>query len=163
MTRFDLRYQLLLLALAGAPVPLLAQEHQHGDEAFAALQKRGETYMGVDQYTSTHAFEDLADGGRIMLGRDSTDSAGVATIRSHLQQITRAFRDGDFNIPMLVHAEHVPGTDVMARRHERIEYEFSEVPGGGQIRIRTSDPMALTAVRAFLAFQRDEHRTAHQH
>jgi hypothetical protein len=152
-----------MLALLAAPALLAAQDHHHGDEAFGAMQKRGAIYMGVDQYTSTHEFTDLPDGGRITLARDAADTAGVSTIRAHLKQITQAFRDGDFDIPMLVHDEHVPGTDVMSRRHDRITYEFREVPGGGQIRIQTSDAMARTAVHAFLAFQRDEHRTAHTH
>lgn len=55
--------------------------------------------MGVDQYTSTHIFESLADGGRIVLQRDAADSAGTATIRTHLQQIARAFATGDFRLP----------------------------------------------------------------
>src|SRR5881275_786571 len=48
------------------------------DSVFAALQKRGEMTMGVDQYTSAHRFEPLPDGGRIVLQRDSADSAGEA-------------------------------------------------------------------------------------
>ena len=154
---------LALLALLFA-APVAAQhEHAHGDDAFAQLQQRGAVYMGVDQYTSVHEFEDLPDGGRIRLARDASDSAGVATIRGHLQEITRAFTAGDFEIPMLVHDRQVPGTDVMASRRDRIEYVFSEVPGGGEIRIRTADALAMTAIRGFLAFQRDEHRTSHTH
>src|SRR6476469_1505122 len=54
------------------------------DSAFAAVQARGAAVMGVDQYTSAHVFEDLADGGRIVLVRtDSSDSAGVSMIRAH--------------------------------------------------------------------------------
>jgi hypothetical protein len=153
----------LLVLLVGAAPAAAQHSHSHGDADFTALQKRGAVYMGVDQYTSVHQFDDLPDGGRIALARDVSDSAGVATIRGHLQEIARAFRAGEFDIPMLVHDEHVPGTDVMASRHERIEYTYREVPGGGEIRIKTADPMALTAIRGFLAFQRDEHRTAHTH
>ncbi|HWA15795.1 MAG TPA: hypothetical protein VG817_05140 [Gemmatimonadales bacterium] len=155
---------LALVALAAAVSPAAAQhDHSHGDNAFAALQQRGAVYMGVDQYTSVHEFEDLPDGGRIRLARDPGDSAGVATIRAHLQEIARAFTAGDFEIPMLVHDAHVPGTDVMASRHDRIEYTYQDVSGGGEIRIRTADPMALSAIRGFLAFQRDEHHTLHTH
>jgi hypothetical protein len=38
-----------------------------GDAKFVALQQRGESAMGVDQYTSQHVFEPLPDGGRIVL------------------------------------------------------------------------------------------------
>ena len=50
--------------------------------------------MGVDQYTSSHQFDDLPEGGRIELQRDSTDTAGVRTIRDHLQHIALAFAGG---------------------------------------------------------------------
>src|SRR5437764_4105242 len=50
------------------------------DSVFAALQKRGEMTMGVDQYTAAHRFEPLPDGGRIVLQRASADRAGEATL-----------------------------------------------------------------------------------
>jgi hypothetical protein len=114
--------------------------------------------MGVDQYTSVHHFEPLPDGGRISLQRDSDDSAGTATIRAHLQQIASAFAAGDFSAPMFVHATgEVPGTRVLIARKARIEYAYAPLPRGGEVRIRTSDPEAVNAVHAFLAFQRTEH------
>src|SRR5205823_14692901 len=61
------------------------------DTAFAAMQERGRKAMGVDQYTSTHVFDALPDGGRIELQRDADDSAGVAQIRAHLREVARAF------------------------------------------------------------------------
>ncbi len=152
-------YGVLIVVLA---VVLTGQQasaqHAQSDSAFAALQHRGEHYMGVDQTTSTHEFQELPDGGRIVLVRDSTDSAGVATIRMHLGHIAKAFAAGNFNIPMLVHDTAVPGTAVMSRKHEAIRYRFSELPGGGQVQITTLDPEALAAVHAFLAFQRSDHR-----
>jgi hypothetical protein len=130
------------------------------DSAFAALQARGASArgMGVDQYTSTHAFESLADGGRIELRRDPRDTAGVRQIRTHLQEIARAFATGDFSTPAFVHVRRVPGTDVMAARRGRIAYAFRALPDGGEVRITTADPAALRAVHAFLAFQRADHR-----
>ncbi len=56
--------------------------------------------MGVDQYTSAHVFEDLADGGRIILERgDSTDTAGIATIRRHMRSVVVDFQRGEFTSP----------------------------------------------------------------
>jgi hypothetical protein len=130
------------------------------DTAFTALQERGRTVMGVDQYTSTHRFDDFDDGGRIELRQMQGDSAGVRAIRAHLSQIARAFAAGDFSAPGLVHARHVPGAQTMAARHKSIKYDFRAIAGGGQIRITTDDPQALQAVHAFLRFQRQEHRAA---
>ena len=140
-----------LLALVAAP--LAAQ-----DSAFHALQQRGQTAMGVDQYTSTHHFDPLPDGGRIALERAATDSAGVATIRAHLQHVARAFAAGDLALPGFVHARTVPGTRVMTARRAAIRYEFHPLPGGGEVRIRTQDAAAISAIHEFLAFQRGDHQ-----
>ena len=128
------------------------------DSAFVALQKRGQAAMGVDQYTSTHVFEPLADGGRIELQRNEDDPEGVSAIRAHLEDIARLFAAGDFAIPGFVHAQDVPGTRVMADRRAAIAYTFRPLARGGEVRITTSDPAALAAIHEFLAFQRADHR-----
>ena len=134
------------------------------DTSFAAVQSRGREVMGVDQYTSTHVFEDLPDGGRIVLDRDTSDSAGVAIIRRHMRDIAADFRAGDFTKPFQVHARAVPGTDVMAARRDAITYEVVDRPRGAEVRIHSSDSSAVTAIHAFLAFQRSDHRAAgHEH
>ena len=116
--------------------------------------------MGVDQYTSTHVFESLPDGGRIVLQRDAADSAGTATIRTHLQHIARAFADGDFRLPGMVHARTVPGTAAMTARRHLIGYSMDTLPRGGMVRLQTTDSVAVRAIHAFLAFQRGDHHAA---
>ena len=145
---------LLVVAATGcAPRP-----HQPEDSAFAALQRRGQSAMGVHQYTSSHRFDPLPDGGRIELQRDSDDSAGVAQIRAHLREISRAFAAGDFTTPVFVHAaDTVPGTAAMAARRSAITYTFAPLPRGGEVRIRATDPEAVQAIHTFLAFQRQDH------
>ena len=128
------------------------------DSAFAGVQERGQRAMGVDQYTSTHNFEPLPDGGRISLVRDPADSAGVARIREHMGRIVRAFADGDFTIPGFVHAGNVPGTAVMSARKSLIRYMTDSLPGGAQVRLQSLDPVAISAIHEFLAFQRHDHR-----
>lgn len=170
------RSHMLFLAFvaltAGPPDRLTAQDHagmDHAhmmgapaatnDSAFRALQERGKGTMGVDQYASRHRFQDLKDGGRIELQMREADSAGIAAIRAHLRQTARDFAAGVFTAPDSTHAMVVPGTEVMARKKGRISYHFRALPRGGEIRIRTADPEALRAVRDFLAFQREDHRT----
>jgi hypothetical protein len=128
------------------------------DSDFAALQERGRSAMGVDQYTSTHRFDALPDGGRIELQRGSDDPAGVAQIRRHLQEIALAFQGGDFSTPAFVHMRDVPGTRIMAEKRTAITYTYADLPRGGEVRIRTPDPVALQAVHDFMAFQRGDHR-----
>lgn len=130
------------------------------DSAFAELQTRGAEAMGVDQYTSAHIFEALPDGGRIVLQRETDDPEGTATIRAHMTDISARFAAGDFTIPGFVHAQSVPGTDVMAARTSLITYAADTLPRGGQVRITTSDPEAIVAIHAFLAFQQHDHRAS---
>lgn len=163
---------LLALAVASLPSAVAAQQgHDHAahhprpaaqqsapDSAFAALQARGREAMGVDQYTSTHRFDALPDGGRIELQRDASDAEGIATIRAHLRAIADAFARGDFATPAFVHDEPVPGTELMAARRDAIRYEYRDLPRGGEVRIVTNDPEAVRAIHAFMAFQRGDHR-----
>ena len=132
------------------------------DSAFTALQQRGADVraMGVDQYTSTHRFDALPDGGRVELQRDADDSAGTAQIRRHLRAVAAAFRAGDFRTPLFVHATDVPGSEVMAAKRGVIAYRVNDLPRGAELRITTRDPDALRAVHTFLAFQRREHHAA---
>ena len=128
---------------------------------FAALQTRGAHVMGVNQYTSAHVFEDLPDGGRVVLERaDAADTADIATIRAHMRDIAAAFRAGDFTKPFEVHAQTVPGTAVMTARRAAIGYEARDLPRGGDVRIRTGDPRAVAAIHEFLKFQREEHHAS---
>lgn len=156
-----------LAALTSASHTALAQSHDHAanrprasaDSAFRALQNRGARVMGVDQYTSSHRFQALADGGRIELVRDVDDTAGVRTIRAHLRTVAHQFAAGDFGASATVHGRPVPGTAVIRARRRVIRYEVRPLPGGGEVRISTRDPEALRAIHEFLAFQRADHQT----
>jgi hypothetical protein len=153
------------LACACAPGPEASADRASSrraeaaaDSGYAAVQERGRTAMGVDQYTSTHRFQPLPDGGRIELQRDEVDSAGRARILAHMHEISRAFAAGDFAVPGFVHAREVPGTAVMAARRTAISYVVESLPRGGALRLETSDSSAVEAIHAFLAFQRMDHR-----
>ena len=134
---------------------------RRSDKDFAAMQARGAHVMGVDQYSSAHVFEDLPDGGRVVLERDDpSDTAAIAAIRAHMRDIETAFRAGDFSKPFQVHVLKVPGTDVMTQRRAAISYEAIDRPRGGEVRIRSADPVAVAAIHQFLAFQREQHHAA---
>jgi hypothetical protein len=163
MTRFRLLGMAALTLAAGcnrAPTPDRASARRAeaaADSGFAALQQRGQAAMGVDQFTSTHQFVPLADGGRKEQQRDSADSAVLKQIRMHMRQIAAAFRKGDFSLPGFVHDQAVPGTDVMAARRSAISYDAMDLPLGGAVRITTTDTTAIRAIHDFLAFQRQDH------
>ena len=149
----------MLFAVLG-PVAAHAQAAPRkpaSDTGFAAMQQRGKQAMGVDQYTSTHHFNPLPDGGVIQLVRDVDDTAGVAMIRKHIRDIARSFASGDFATPEFVHMQTVPGTKTMADKKTAINYTPRDIPRGAELRITTKDPEALKAVHEFLAFQQHEH------
>ena len=148
-----------LIVLFASSSVAWAQQHPRSahDSAFAAMQERGKTVMGVDQYASTHHFDALPDGGRIELQRDAPDSAGVARIRAHLREIAVAFKAGDFSQPATVHMSDVPGAKVMAAKRRVISYETHDLPRGAELWIRTRDAEAIHAIHDFMAFQRMEH------
>lgn len=157
------RLSCLLFALIACSGPgrqdrSLGSARDSADSAFALVQARGHTAMGVNQYTSAHRFERLADGGRVSLQRDPKDSAGVAQIRIHMKSIAEAFARGDFALPGFVHDREVPGAAVMAARRSRIRYAAETLPGGAQLRLITADSAALAAIHEFLAFQSQDHR-----
>lgn len=142
---------------------LLSVACGRGDSRFAGVQTRGQQAMGVDQYTSTHIFEPLADGGRIELQRDLADSAGIEQIRQHMQHIAAAFGAGDFSLPGFVHAQNVPGTLVMAAKRDAITYTVELLPRGAAVRLQTTDTAAVRAIHDFLAFQRMDHHAGAGH
>jgi hypothetical protein len=127
------------------------------DTAFASMQARGKMAMGVDQTTSTHAFDALPDGGRIELQRDADDSLGIAQIRAHLRLIQHAFQAGDFSTPQFVHMKAMPGTAMMAQKRDVITYTYHDLPRGGEVVMKTSDASALAAIHEFMGAQRTEH------
>jgi hypothetical protein len=157
----------LMLLAACSDHPVQSRTHSpsasSNDSAFALVQTLGKLAMGIDQYTSTHRFEPLPDGGRITLVRASDDPAGVRQIRAHMAEIAAAFRRGDFTVPGFVHDRAVPGTATMAARGSRISYSADTLPHGGSLRIHSKDPLAISAIHQFLAFQRQDHRSPYAH
>ena len=154
------RLVLTAALLSGITVAAAAQaghEHRSSDSAFHAMQQRGKTAMGVDQYQSAHRFDPLPDGGRIQLESDLGDQASVAAIRQHFRDIATSFEKGDFTTPFFVHDQQVPGTGVMRAKRDRLRYQVFELPRGGGLRITTADRDAIAAIHEFLAFQRREH------
>jgi len=134
----------------------MKEESQHQ----ADVEKHGDEAMGFPHDKTTHHFRLYSDGGAIEVTvNDTKDSQNVQAIRSHLAHITTMFSNGEFSIPMFVHDQVPPGVLVMKDKHTEISYGFEELPTGGRVRIKTTNPDALKAVHDFLSFQIDEHHT----
>ena len=131
-----------------------ASQHQ------ADVEKHGDQAMGFPHDKTTHHFRLYADGGAIeVTANDSKDSQNTQAIRSHLTHIVSMFSEGNFSIPMFVHGQVPPGVPMMKEERAEISYSFEELPIGGRVRIKTTNPDALKAIHDFLQFQIEDHHT----
>ena len=138
-----------------------AQQSSPGKENnFAGVNVRGDQGMGFSHEKTTHHFHLLADGGAIEIqSNEPTDAASQEAIRQHLAMIAVKFSQGDFAIPMFIHATVPPGVEDMKRLKNKITYEAENTEHGAQLRITTREPEALTAIHSFLSFQIHDHQT----
>lgn len=136
-----------------------ASGHEHSD-THAEMNRRGDQAMGFSQSQTTHHFLLRRDGGSIEVEANETaDRASSEQIRQHLAHIARMFAEGDFNVPMFIHAQNPPGVTTMKRLKSEVKYQFEKTERGGRVNIRTTNPEALAAIHDFLRFQIEEHRT----
>jgi hypothetical protein len=137
------------------------KEHTNGmSQHQADVEKHGDEGMGFPHDKTTHHFRLYPDGGAIeVVVNDNKDSENIQAIRMHLTHITAMFSNGDFSIPMFVHDQVPPGADVMKEKRADIRYNFEQVPEGGRVRIRATNPEALKAIHDFLRFQIEDHHT----
>ena len=136
-----------------------AQHGAHGAHG-ASLEERGERAMGFSQTATVHHFLLKPDGGVIQVEvKDSADASNLGLVRQHLAHVARAFAEGDFETPALVHERVPPGTEVMRRLKSEISYTYEETEAGARVRLSTKNAEALAAVHAFLRFQIEDHRT----
>jgi hypothetical protein len=158
------------IAVAGVLATAVAVPARAQDPAtcpmHAAHTRRGEVDLrhdaasGVAHEKAVHRFLLAKDGGSIQLEAvDAGDLAVRARIREHLQVVARSFAAGDFALPMTIHAQVPPGTEVMKQRKDAIRYAYEPTAKGGVVRITTRDAKARAAVHAFLRFQVDDHGT----
>jgi hypothetical protein len=154
-----------IAALAGLATaltaPLSAQTTPTpGPDHHAAVNERGDHVMGFDHDKTTHHFRLTKAGGLIEVSANNPkDTASRDAIRQHLSHIAHMFADGDFNAPMLIHAQVPPGVPVMKTTLKLIQWKPVDTPTGGSIVITSKDPKAVAAIHDFLRFQIEDHRT----
>jgi hypothetical protein len=153
----------LLFLLIFSPVCLsaIAQQSSPGKaNNVAGVNARGDQGMGFSHEKTTHHFHLVADGGAIEIhSNEPTDAASREAIRQHLAMIAVKFSQGDFAIPMFIHATVPPGVETMKRLKSKITYEAENTERGAQLRITTHNAEALTAIHSFLSFQIRDHQT----
>lgn len=142
------------------PAGMTHEQHMAQMKRDAETKQRGEVAMGFDQDTTSHHFTMTDEGGAIAVNvNDPADQEGLRQIRTHLQEIAVAFRQGDFGKPLATHSQLPPGVPVMQRLKDAIAYTFEETATGGIVRIATSSAEARSAIHEFLTYQVTEHKT----
>ena len=150
----------LLVTICLSLAPQASAQHEGHDQHRADMDHRGNEAMGFDQAKITHTFTTDERGGAIqVVARDAADAASVSQIRTHLREITKLFKGGDFSKPVFIHAQTPPGIDVLKARRAEIDYRFQEIPAGAKVTISSSNSEAIDAVHAFLRFQQGEHQS----
>jgi len=136
-----------------------SMDHQNTDHQ-AAPNQHGDQVMGFSHEKTAHHFVLTADGGLIEVRtNDIRDAASLRQIRSHFQHIVSMFAAANFNAPMLVHSQNVPGTATMTRLKADLHWDLQEIPRGARITITADNKEALDAVHDFLRFQIADHQT----
>jgi hypothetical protein len=142
------------------PAGMTHEQHLAQLETDAALSDRGRLAMGFDQERTTHHFILRRDGGLIRVEvNDPADDVNRTAIRTHLRRIAEDFAAGRFDAPFATHGEEPTGVAVMRARSSSIRYTVEDTAGGAAVRIISTDPAALAAIKDFLTYQIREHRT----
>jgi hypothetical protein len=157
----SLRSLFLLCVFGSSCLNIFAQQASpEAQDHFSGVNARGDQSMGFSHEKTTHHFHLFTDGGSIEIAsNDSTDADSQKAIGEHLTIIAQTFSQGDFSIPMFIHATTLPGIETMKRLSNKITYLVQKTDQGAEIRITTDDPDAITAVHNFLIFQIQDHRT----
>jgi hypothetical protein len=153
--------------LSGCTVCSLAQQPasarvtaDYDKKRAAKVDVRGDLVMGFSHDVTTHHFHLLRTGGAIEVEADNpSDAQSRKAIRDHMAMIAGLFSQGDFSLPMFIHATTPPGIETIKRLKTEITYHAEDTPRGAQVRITTKDPEALSAIHRFLRFQIEDHRT----
>jgi hypothetical protein len=136
------------------------QQDHPAQDPHSMVNQHGDKVMGFSHEKTAHHFVLTQDGGLIEVRvNDLKDAASLEQIRGHFQHIVHMFADGNFNAPMLVHSQDVPGTAIMTRLKTDLHWDLQEIPRGARITITADNKEALDAVHDFLRFQIADHQT----
>jgi hypothetical protein len=137
------------------------QEESASVPRAAEVDARGEATMGFSQSANRHEFLLTERGGviRVRAGAGADFTARREAARRHLALLPAAFGRGDFSMPTAIHGFLPPGAETMARLSSRIRYAYADREDGGEVSMETDDAEARAALRAFLRFQIEDHRT----
>jgi len=138
----------------------LVNETTNGTTGFnqTAMLERGNVAMGFNQSMIHHHFMATSTGGQIMImSLNMSDIKTINEIRSHVKDIQYEFSQGNFTKPFYIHAQVVPGTDIMTAKRNLIQYSIKDIDGGSILILTSNDTELLDAIQQFMNFQSSQH------
>ncbi|MDQ4073482.1 MAG: hypothetical protein M3162_04165 [Thermoproteota archaeon] len=124
-----------------------------------AMLERGNIAMGFDQNKISHQFITTSTGGIIKItALDDKDNRTISQIKSHVRDIQKEFTEGNFTKPFFIHAQNVPGTDIMNQKRNSIEYKIEDIANGSSLILLATEKDLINAINQFFKFQSGEHR-----
>lgn len=122
------------------------------------MLERGNIAMGFNQSVIHHHFMSTTTGGEIMImSENMSDVQTINEIKNHVKDIQYQFSQGNFTKPFYIHAQTVPGTDIMAAKKYLINYSIKDIDGGSVLILTTNDTQLLNAIQQFMNFQSSQH------
>ena len=107
---------------------------------------------------STHVFTKTADGGIQQVVTKHRDAQQAALIRRHLTMIAGQFAAGDFAAPAQIHGDDMPGLAALrSAQPGELKVHYRDVPNGGEIVFKSSDPHLVAALHQWFDAQLSDH------
>jgi hypothetical protein len=128
------------------------------DMTMMKMMERGDIAMGFNQNKITHHFVATPDGGKIIItSLNSTDRQTINEIKNHILDIQKEFSKGNFTKPFFIHAQEVPGAEIMSEKKDLIKYSIQETNNGSSLLLSTNDKELVDAIKHFMQFQTTQH------
>jgi hypothetical protein len=128
------------------------------NDTIMKMTQRGNVAMGFNQNKITHQFIPTPFGGEIIItALNASDKETINLIKNHVSEIQKEFSQGNFTRPFFIHAQQVPGTEVMYEKKDLIEYNILEMKTGSSLVLTTNDTQLVDAINQFMEFQAKQH------
>lgn len=122
------------------------------------MMERGNVAMGFNQSKISHHFITTLNGGNIIItALNYNDTQTINQIKDHIKDIQKEFSEGNFTKPFFIHAQKVPGTEVMTEKKNLIKYDTLELKNGSSLILTTNDKDLIDAIHQFVEFQATAH------
>ncbi len=132
--------------------------HSPTNMTIMEMIERGDIAMGFNQNKITHHFVATPDGGKIIITSiNSTDRQTINQIKNHIPDIQKEFSEGNFTKPFFIHAQEVPGAEIMSEKKDLIKYSIRETNNGSSLLLSTNDKELVDAIKRFMQFQTRQH------